>query len=133
LNIIMSPLEYHLVTKMLIVVRGAEELLTLKQHLQHLCDPWIEVQRLDTVTNILLSLDSLKCQEEAIVIQRQFTLMELASKHQKYINSKTENKIRDKAYKKITNKCLGLIQAPSTQTSADEQSLVNNQVMMSKW
>jgi hypothetical protein len=33
----------------------------------------------------------------------------------------------------MTNERLGLTQAPSMQMSADEQSLANNQVVMSKW
>jgi hypothetical protein len=59
--------------------------------------------------------------------------MELAGKHRKYMNSKTRSKIRGKAYERMTNEYLGLIQAPSTQRSADEQSLANNQVVISKW
>ena len=132
-NVIMSPLECYLVTKVLIAVGGAEGLLTLKRHLQHLRDPQIGVQRLDTVTNILLSLDGLERQEEAIIIQRRFALMELAAKHRKYMNGKTRSKIRGKAYKRMTNERLGLTQAPSMQMSADEQSLATNQVVMSKW
>src|ERR1700730_3482535 len=104
---------------MLMAVGGAEGLLTLKRYLQHLRDPRIGVQRLDTVSNILLSLDGLERQEEAIVIQRRFALMELASKHRKYMNGKTGSKIGGKAYERMTNECLGLVQAPSTQRSAD--------------
>jgi hypothetical protein len=131
-NIIILLLEYYLITKMLIAVRGTEGLLTFKQYLQYLCNPRIGVQRLDTVSNILLLLDSLECQEEAIVIQHRFALIELASKYRKYINSKTGNKIGGKVYKRITNKYLGLIQTPSIQKSADKQSLANNQVVISK-
>jgi hypothetical protein len=69
----------------------------------------------------LLLLDSLEYQEEAIIIQYRFTLIELADKYQKYINSKTGSKIESKVYKRITNKYLGLIQALSIQISADEQ------------
>ena len=81
----------------------------------------------------LLSLDGLERQEEAIVIQCRFALMELASKHRKYMNGKTGSKIGGKAYERMTNEYLGLMQTPSMQTSADEQSLANNQVVMSKW
>jgi hypothetical protein len=58
--------------------------------------------------------------------------MELAAKHRKYMNGKTGSKIGGKVYKRMTNKHLGLMQAPSTLTSADEQSLANNQVVMSR-
>jgi hypothetical protein len=129
----MSLLECYLVTKILIAVRGTEGLLMLKQYLQYLRDLRIGVQKLDIVTNFLLLLDSLERQEEAIVIQHRFALIELASKYRKYINSKTGSKVWGKAYKRITNKYLGLIQAPSMQTSADKQSLANNQVVISKW
>ena len=62
---------------------------------------------------------------------RRFALMELAAKHRKYMNGKTGTKIGGKAYARMTNERLGLMQDPSMQMSA-EQSLANNQVM-SKW
>jgi hypothetical protein len=132
-NIVMSLLECHLITKMLMAVGGTEGLLTLKQRLQHLRDPRIGVQRLDTVTNILLSLDSLKRQKKAIVIQHQFALIELASKYRKYINSKTRSKIGGKAIQedneRVPRSDAGSFYTDiSRRTVSGEQSSSNKQV-----